>query len=57
MACLDSLCSAIRQVHNLSPFQVASMDSLAVERLAQYVRLVLEEVGEAEETGMVYSTF
>lgn len=57
MACLGSLCSAIRQIHDLSPFQIASMDSLAVERLAQYVRLFLEEVAGAEETGTVYSTY
>jgi hypothetical protein len=57
MACLGSLCSAISQIHDLSPFQIASMDSLAVETRARYVRLVAEEVEGVEGTGMVYSTF
>jgi hypothetical protein len=57
MACLGSLCSAISQINDLSPFQIASIDSFAVERLAQYVPLFLEEAGEAEGIGMVYSTF
>src|SRR5437016_4158816 len=57
MACLGSLCSATSQTHDLSPFQIASMDSLAVERRARYVRLVAEVVEGVEGTGMVYSTF
>ena len=57
MACLGSPCSAINQIHDLSPFQIASMERLAVERRARYVHLVAEEVEGAEGTGMVYSTF
>src|SRR5436305_7603041 len=57
MACLGSLYSAISQIHDLSPFQMASMDSLTVERRARYVRLVAEGVEGVEGTGMVYSTF
>jgi hypothetical protein len=60
MACLGSLCSAISQIHDLSPFQIASMDSLAVEMRARYARLVaegVEGVEGVEGTGMVYSTF